>query len=107
MFVVNQVSLKGKPKRILLSQKSKMRRKSIQKGEYFSETYYVPPKESLARMAKFKSEKRFKEPSSEDKLLYKQKLAESKPSSDFEPKEPRGVKFGKERLPVSYQTYPI
>ena len=70
------------------------------KSERFSYFTFTPKPQSLAKMTKFASADRFEKPDKDLDLPYKSKVAESKPS-DFEVEEPKGLRFGKERVPVA------
>ena len=86
LFVINQVNLINRPKRLLLASPSKFPKlgneHDRQAWSYFT---YMPRQESLARNAKFNSADRFqKKPCMDSDLPYKKKLAEAHPVSDFE-----------------------
>lgn len=88
-FVINEINLVNRPKRLL---KAKPRILSVvnnnkQEGGQYSQATFVPREDSLARLAKFAQAGRFdyEIPNSEEqKLRYKQKIVEGYYKSDFD-----------------------
>ena len=103
MFIINDVNLKNRPKRLLRAQPSKFQRvygreNQRQAWSYFT---YVPKEERFSKLTKFASADRFEKPSKDLDLPFKKSMAVSKPS-DFEVEEPRGVRFGAERKSYNF-----
>lgn len=88
-FVINEINLVNRPKRLL---KAKPRILSVvnnskQIGGQYSQATFVPREDSLARFTKFAQAGRFNYeiPNCEEqKLRYKQKIVEGKYKSDFD-----------------------